>query len=98
MPTDDLITYDEINKILWTVPAAFNQRPEAVVSWVWRRGIEPEAAINAGTVLADIQWADNNREAVSAPDNCTGKVKVRNSKIKYENLHFAPPQSLLTFE
>ena len=97
MPTDDLITYEETNKILWSVPAAFKQRPEAVVSWVWRRGIDPGATINAGTVLADIQWDDNNREAVNAPKKCAGKVKVRNSKIKYENLHLAP-QSLLTIE
>ena len=98
MPTEDLITYDETNKILWSVPAAFNQRPEAVVSWVWRRGIEPGATINAGMVLADIQWDDNKREAVNAPDNCNGNIKVRNSNIRYENLPYAPPQSLLTFE
>jgi hypothetical protein len=98
MATNDLRIYDETNKILVTVPGAFAQRPESVLAWVWRRGIEVGEEVDAGIEVADIQWDNNQREAVTAPANCSGKIKAVNRDILYENLPDAPPQNLLALE
>ena len=98
MATDDLIIYEETNKVLVTVPAAFAQRPESVLAWVWREGIEVGEKIDAGLEVADIQWDNNEREAIAAPANCSGKIKAVNRKILFENLPDAPPQNLLALE
>ena len=98
MATDDLIIYDETNKVLVTVPEAFAQRPEFVLSWVWREGIESGKAIDAGIEVADIQWDNNKREVIEAPPKCSGKIKAVNRDILFENLPDAPPQVLLGME
>lgn len=98
MPTEDLIFYEETNKLLVTVPEAFARRTESVLSWVWREGVEVGEAIEAGSEVADIQWDNNEREAIAAPANCSGKIKAVNRDILYENLPDAPPQNLLALE
>ena len=98
MPSDDLIIYDETNKILVTVPDAFAQRTESVLSWVWRRGIEVGKEIDGDIEVADIQWDNNVREVITAPANCSGKIKAVNRDILFENLPDAPPQNLLALE
>ncbi len=98
MATDDLIIYDETNKLIVTVPDAFARRPESVLAWVWRRSIRVSGTIDAGSELADIQWDNNQREVVIAPANCSGKIKAVNRDILYENLPDAPPQDLLALE
>jgi len=78
MPTENLIFYEQTNKLLVTVPDAFARREESVLSWVWREGVEVGAEIEAGSEVADIQWDNNEREAIAAPANCSGKIKAVN--------------------
>ncbi|UCD29662.1 MAG: hypothetical protein JSV03_04050 [Planctomycetota bacterium] len=94
MTTDDLRTYDETNRVLMTVPEAFSRRPEAVLSWVWRKEVEVGKSIDGGVEVADIQWDNNVREVITAPGACCGKIKALNRDIVFENLPFAPPQIL----
>lgn len=95
MATDDLITYDKTNKVLMSVPQAFEERPESVVAWNWRPNIDPDKPVKPGAAIADVQWDDNTREPVTAPAICSGTISAINNDILIENLHFAPPQFLL---
>ena len=98
MPTENLIFYEQTNKLLVTVPDAFARREESVLSLVWREGVEVGAEIEAGSEVADIQWDNNEREAIAAPADCSGKIKAVNRDILFENLPYAPPQNLLALE
>ena len=98
MPTENLIFYEQTNKLLVTVPDAFARREESVLSWVWREGVKVGEEIEAGSEVADIQWDNNEREAITAPANCSGKIKAVNRDILFENLPDAPPQNLLALE
>jgi len=95
MTTDDLRIYDETNKVLMTVPEAFAMREEAVLSWVWRPHIEIGKSIDPEMELADIQWESNEREVITAPDNCSGEIESLNRDILFENLPYPPAQILL---
>ena len=95
MSTDDLITYDETNKILMSVPHAFDERQASVVSWMWRPNIDPAKTVAPGTEIADIQWDDNAIEPVTAPAKCSGIIAAVNRDIFVENFPYDPPQVLL---
>ena len=95
MSTDDLRTYDDATKTLFTVPEAFEDRKQAVLSWVWRPEVDQERRITPGFILADIQWDNGNVEEVTAPGNCSGRITWLNRDITYENLPYPPSQSLL---
>jgi hypothetical protein len=81
MSTDDLVTYEGMNRVLMSVPKAFGKRPNPVSSWVWKSDIKVGAVIQPGRVLADIQWEDNTIEPVGAPKMCNGKISWINLDI-----------------
>ena len=95
MPTDDLITYEETNKVLLTVPEAFEKRRDTVVALVWKPGIDVGKTISPGTVLADVCWGNRPDEVITAPANCSGEISSVHRDIIFENLPYAPPQWLL---
>ena len=95
MATDDLTTYDKTNKVLTSIPRAFEKKPESVVSWVWRPNTDPGDTVTPGAEIADIQWDDNTREAIKAPPKCSGTISAKNNDIKIENFPYDPPQFLL---
>ncbi len=92
---EGLVTYDRNSRELRTVPASFEARGKEVLSIVWRPGIDVGARINPGTELADIQWDDNSREPITAPEHCAGRIDSVNRDIAFENLPFEPSQWLL---
>jgi len=95
MSNGNLVTYDAVNSQLSTVPADFYQRGLSVLAIVWRDGVDPGHAVHPGDELADIQWEDNSRQAIVAPNNCSGSVASVNRNINYEDLPFEPAQWLL---
>ena len=92
---EKLVTYDQDTRELRTIPDSFEARSLEVLSIVWRSGIDAGASISPGTELADIQWDDNSREPITAPDNCSGQIDSVNRNITFENLPFEPSQWLL---
>ena len=92
---EDLVSYDQDSRELRSVPDSFRARSREVLSIVWRSGIDAGATISTGTELADIQWDDNSREPVTAPNNCSGQIDSVNRNITFENLPFEPSQWLL---
>lgn len=92
---DSLVTYDPTNRELRTVPEAFAARDLGVLSVVWRSDVDPGAQVEPGTELADIQWQDNSRGVLTAPDGCAGQISTVNRNIAFENLPFPPSQVLL---
>ena len=91
----DLTTYDANTRQLSSVPDAFAARGLSVLSIVWKAGIDPGANVAPGTALATIQWENNSREQITAPDTCAGQVSSVNRNITFENLPFPPSQWLL---
>ena len=91
----NLVTYDRDTRELRSVPNSFEARGREVLSVVWRPGIDAGARIAPGTELADIQWDDNSREPITAPNRCSGKIDSVNRDITFENLPFEPSQWLL---
>ena len=90
-----LVTYDPATSQLNTVPTAFAERPQNVLSIIWRPGIDPGHEVHAGDEVGDIQWADNSREPIVAPDECSGSIASVNRNIPYAELPFTPSQWLL---
>jgi len=91
----ELVAYDQSTRQLSTVPDAFKARDLNVLSIVWESGINPGAAVNSGTKLATVQWADNSREPIIAPATCAGQISSVNRNIAFENLPLEPSQWLL---
>lgn len=91
----DLVTYDQNTRELSSVPESFDARGKEVLSIVWRDGIDAGADVAAGIELADVQWDDNSREVITAPDDCAGSISSVNRNIMFEDLPFAPSQWLL---
>ena len=94
----ELVSYDENTRELGSVPDSFSDRGKEVLSIVWRPGIDAGTDITAGTELADIQWDDNSREAVVAPDGCGGRITSVNRNIIFEDLPFPPSQWFLILD
>lgn len=92
---ENLVTYNQDTRELRTIPDSFAARSLEVLSIVWRSGIDAGASISPGTVLADIQWEDNSREPITAPDSCSGQIHSVNRNITFENLPFEPSQWLM---
>lgn len=97
MPNDELVTYDEVNKVLLTVPESFAARDKDVVSIIWNANIQSGMVAGPGMSLAQVQWDDNSMEPVAAPSNCSGEISWVNRDITFETLSFPPPQFLLKF-
>ena len=74
MSTDDLVTFNETNKMLRSVPTAFGERPYPASNWIWKSQIDLGVVIQAGTQLADVQWEDDSMDVIVAPENCAGKI------------------------
>jgi len=95
MADDELVAYDQGTGELRSNPRSFDGRGMEVLSIVWRAGIDAGATVGPGTELADVQWDDNSREPIIAPDNCSGRIDSVNRDIMFENLPFEPSQWLL---
>lgn len=89
-----LVSFDEASGELRSVPDAFDERGLSVLSIIWRPGIDT-VTVGPGTAVADVQWEDNTREAIEAPEGCSGTVSSVNRNITFENLPFAPSQWLM---
>ena len=77
------------------MPEAFASRNKSVLSLVWRPEIKLDTIITPGKTIADIQWDNNEREALITPNNCTGKISFLNRNIDFDNLCYPPPVYLL---
>ena len=96
MPNDwKPVSYDQNTRQLSAVPDSFTQRNLGVLSIVWNPGIDVGASISPGTELAVIQWEDNSRDPITAPENCSGNIGSVNRNIIFENLAFEPSVWLL---
>ena len=95
MNAGNLVTYDETNRTLWSVPGAFESRGETVLSIVWKAEIKKNRQVEPGDELADIQWGNNDRDIIYAPANCSGNIAAVNRRIVFEDLPYPPAQWLL---
>lgn len=96
MPNDwNPVTYNSSTRQLDTVPDSFNSQNLSVLSIAYNPGIDAGANIGPGDEFAIVQWEDNSREALAAPDNCSGTIAAVNRNIAFENLSFEPSQWLL---
>ncbi len=96
MPNDwKPVTYIPSTRQLDTVPDAFEQRNLSVLSIAYNPGVDVGESVGPGDEFAVVQWEDNSREALTAPDNCSGKIADVNRNIVFENLPFEPSQWLL---
>ena len=93
-----LVTYSQKTRQLSAVPDGFAAQNMSVLSIVWKSGIDAGADISPGTELADIQWEDNSRSSIAAPDGCSGQIASVNRHIMFENLAFEPSQWLLILQ
>lgn len=98
MASNDLVTYVQDSKELFSVPEAFASREKSVLSWVWRPPVQVGNYLEAGNEIAEVQWEDNAREVIVAPPGCSGKITAVNRDISYENLRYHPSQILLAHE
>jgi len=98
--TDDWkpVVYDPTTRQLSAVPDAFAGKPLAVLSIVWRDGMDAGAVIAPGERIATIQWEDYSREPLAAPPDCRGTVYAVNRDIVFEHLEFEPAEWLLILE
>ena len=96
MPDDwKPVSYDANTRQLNTVPDAFDQRPLGVLSIVYSAEIDAGKQVQSGDEVAVVQWEDNSREPLTAPDGCAGTITDVNRNLTFENLPFAPSQWLL---
>ena len=89
------VTYDPDTRQLSAVPDSFANRDLTVLSIVWESGTDAGATVTPGAKLAIIQWEDNSRDPILAPENCSGKISSVNRSIMFENLAFEPAEWLL---
>lgn len=90
--SNPLVTYDATTKELRNNPAAFAEKEEYVASIVWEKDVNNN--VEPGDILATIQWNDNSRESLKAPNGCAGTVSYLNKNIRFENLEYEPSQLL----
>ena len=89
------VTYDPSTRQLSAVPESFANRNLSVLSIAWIPGIDVGTNVGPGAQLATVQWEDNSREPITAPDNCSGEIASVNRNIIFENLAFEPSEWLL---
>jgi hypothetical protein len=91
------VTYDPDTRQLSAIPASFADRDLSVLSIVWESGIDAGFSVSPGDELAIIQWEDNSREAILAPEECGGSILAVNRNIMFEDLPYEPAIWLIVF-
>ena len=75
------VSFDKLNRELRTVRFYFRNKQESVLKIHWAAGISRGTTIEAGDLLAKIEWRKSGFEDIRAPRGCAGTVERTNRNI-----------------